>query len=71
MGGLTSVVAGTVTVDLFLASSVASREGCAGGLRGEEEVGVEGEEAGAGGGSVRFLCSSSFICSFLEVMVMD
>lgn len=70
------MVAGTVTVDLFLASREARREVWAGGLRGEEtgreEVGVEGEwRAGAGGGSVRFCCSSSFIFPFLEVMVMD
>lgn len=63
-------------MDLFLASREARREVSAGGLRGEEmgreEVGVEGERRGsAGGGSVRFLCSSSFMFSFLEVMVMD
>lgn len=74
-GGLTSLVAGTVTMDLFLASREARRDGWAGGLRGEEtgreEVGVEGEwRVVVGGGSVRFL-SSSFIFSFLEVMVMD
>lgn len=42
-----SLEAGTVTTDLFLASNVASREGWAGGLRGEETgdkgVGVDGE----------------------------
>lgn len=75
-GGLTSLVAGTVAMDLFLASREVRREGWAGGLRGEEmgrvEVGVEGERrVGAGAGSVRFFCSSSFIASFLEVMVMD
>ena len=64
-----------MTIDLFLASSVARREGCAGGLRvqdtAEEEVGVEGGEVVVGGCSARVLCSSSFIHSFLEVMVMD
>lgn len=70
------MVAGTVTMDLFLASREARREVWAGGLRGEEmgreEVGVEGEcRVSGGGGSVRICCSSSFIFSFLEVMVMD
>lgn len=66
------MVAGTVRMDLFLASREARREGSAGGLRGEEmgreEAGEEGEWVA---GSVRFLCSSSFMFSFLEVMVMD
>lgn len=71
-----SLVAGTVTIDLFLANSVARREGWAGGLRGEEtgggEVGMEGEGAvGAGDDSVRLRCSGSLKFSFLEVMVMD
>lgn len=52
-------------MDLFLANREASREGGVGGETGREEGGV------GGGGSVRFLCSSSFRVSFLEVMVMD
>lgn len=69
------MVAGTVTMDLFLASKEARRDGWAGGLRGEETGREEGGAAGEskvvdGRGSCRFLCSS-FIFSILEVMVMD
>lgn len=65
-----------MTIDLFLASRVARREGWAGGLRGEEtggdEVGIVGERTvDARYDSVRFLCSDSFMFSFLEVMEMD
>lgn len=68
------MVAGTVTMDFFLANKEARRDGWAGGLRGDEagggEVGVEGEwRGGVGKGSVQFLCSS-FIFSFLEVTSM-
>ena len=72
-GGLTSLVAGTVMMGLFLASREARTEGGAGGLRGEDtggdKVGVMG--GWIAGGSVPFLCSSSLRLSFLEVMVMD
>lgn len=70
--------AGTVTTDLFLANSVARREGWAGGLGVQETLGeevvLEGERVVvivAGVGSVEFLCSFSSLDSFLEVMVMD
>ena len=57
------MVAGTVTMDFFLASKEARRDGWAGGLRGDERgrggVGAEGERrVGAGEGSVQFLRSS-------------
>lgn len=75
-GGLISVDAGTVTVDFFLASSVASKEGGVGGLRGDLAIGAElgeGKEdtVGDGFGSFALLCTSSFMQSFLEVMLMD
>lgn len=62
-------------MDLFLASKDAKRDGCAWGLRGDEagseDGGVEGEgREGAGVRSVQSFCSS-FISSFVEVMVMD
>lgn len=74
-GGLTSLVAGTVTVDLFLASKVAKREGWDGGLKlqysGDGGVGVEGDDVDVGGISTGFFSSLSFIVPFLEEMVMD
>lgn len=64
-GGLTSLVAGTMTMDLFLANRVARREGeFWDGGEGKEEVSDEDGSAG-------LLCSSSFKVSFLEVMVTD
>lgn len=70
------MVAGTVMTGLFLANRVARREGGAWGLTGEETGGEEIRAEGgwrvlAAGGTVQFLCSSSFIFSFLVMMVMD
>lgn len=70
-GGLISLEAGTVTVDFFLASSVASKDGGVGGLRGDFVIGGELGEGRLGFGSLGLLCTSSFMQSFLEVMVMD
>lgn len=62
-------------MDLFLASNDAKRDGCAwgltGGEAGSEDGGVEEEgREGAGVRSVQSVCSS-FISSFVEVMLMD
>lgn len=69
-GGLTSLVAGTVTMDRFLASRVARSEGELWEDGGGED-GVVREWVSFGDDSAGLLRSSSLNICFLEVMVID